>query len=74
MSMVKKRTSYLKKRILIPRLTVKELKIYCANNITNSQLQKFDYIDALVDGAIINGLTFFGTIEVLLLDLNGCLL
>ncbi len=63
MSMVKKRTSYLKKRSLIPRLTVKGLKIYCANNTTNSQLQKFDWIDALVGAAIIiSVLTFFSAL------------
>ncbi len=60
--MVKKCSSYLKERSYIPRLTVKGLKIYCATSITNSQLQKFDWTDALVDAAIISGLTFFSTL------------
>lgn len=62
MSIVKKCTSYLKERNYIPRLTVKGLIIYCTNSITNSQTQKFDWLDALVDAAIISGLTFFSTL------------
>jgi len=62
MSIIKKYTSYLKERNYIPRLTVKGLIIYCTNNLTNSQTQKFDWADALVDAAIISGLTFFSTL------------
>ena len=62
MSIVKKCTSYLKERNYIPRLTVKGLIIYCVNNIANSQVQRFDWSDALVDSAIISGLTFFSTL------------
>ncbi len=46
----------------IPRLTVKGLKIRCTSSIANSQIQKFDWIDALIDAAIISGLTFFSTL------------
>ncbi len=56
MSIIKKYTSYLKERNYIPRLTVKGLIIYCTNNLTDSQTQKFDWADALVDAAIISGL------------------
>jgi hypothetical protein len=62
MSTIKKCTSYLKQRSHIPRLTVKGLRIYCANSIENSQMQKFDWADALVDAAIISGLAFFSTL------------
>lgn len=62
MSIVKKCTSHLKERNYIPRLTVKGLRIYCANSITNGQTQKFDWTDALVDAAIVSGLTFFSTL------------
>jgi hypothetical protein len=62
MSIVKKCTSYLKDRGYTPRLTVEGLNISCANSRVNGQMQKFDWIDALVDGAIISGLTFFSTL------------
>jgi hypothetical protein len=62
MSIVKRCSSYLKERGYIPRLTVKGLRIYCANSIANSQMQKFDWLDAFVDAAIISGLTFFSTL------------
>ena len=62
MSIVKKCSSYLKERGYVPRLTVKGLFINCANNIENNQMQKFDWVDALVDAAIISGLTFFSTL------------
>ena len=52
-----------KKRGYIPRLTVKGLHIYCANSVANSQIQKFDWLDALVDASIISGLTFFSTLS-----------
>jgi hypothetical protein len=62
MSTLKKCTSYLKDRGYTPRLTVKGLNLRCANSRVNSQMQKFDWIDALVDGAIISSLTFFSTL------------
>ncbi|MGE5555676.1 MAG: hypothetical protein ACM3UY_05360 [Methanocella sp.] len=62
MSIVKKCTNHLKGRKYVPRLTVKGLIIYCANSISNIQLKKFDWVDALVDAAIISGLTFFSTL------------
>jgi len=62
MSIVKKCSSYLKERSYIPRLTVKGLIIYCANNVANIETKKFDWADALVDAAIISGLTFFSTL------------
>jgi hypothetical protein len=62
MNMVRKGTCYLKVRDNVPRLTVKGLIIYCANSIASSQIQKFDWTDALVDAAIISGLTFFSTL------------
>lgn len=62
MSIVKKCSSYLKERGYVPRLTVKGLFIYCANSIANSQVQKFDWADAMVDAAIISGLAFFSTL------------
>ncbi len=67
MSIVKKYSSYLKERGYVPRLTVKGLFINCANNIENNQMQKFDWVDALVDAAIISGLTFFSTLGAVLL-------
>jgi hypothetical protein len=62
MSTVKKCSSNLKRRGYVPRLTVKGLKIRCVNSIVNNQMQKFDWTDALIDGAIISGLTFFSTL------------
>jgi hypothetical protein len=62
MSIVKKCTSYLKERNYIPRLTVKGLIIYCTNSMANISEQKFDWVDALADAAIISGLTFFSTL------------
>jgi hypothetical protein len=62
MSIVKKCTSYLRERNYIPRLTVKGLIIYCTNSMANISEQKFDWADALVDAAIISGLTFFSTL------------
>jgi hypothetical protein len=71
---VKKYSNYLKERKHTPRLTAKGLIVHCANNITNSQMQKFDWTDALVDAAIVSGLTFFTTLgDVLLQDLKACL-
>ena len=46
----------------IPRLTVKGLIVFCADNLSNSPAQKFDWADALCDAAIISGLTFFSTL------------
>jgi hypothetical protein len=62
MFIFKKCTSHLKERNYLPRLTVKGLIIYCANSISNVQVKRFDWIDALVDAAIISGLTFFSTL------------
>jgi hypothetical protein len=62
MNIVRKGTCYLKERDNIPRLTVEGLIVYCANSIANNQIQKFDWTDALVDAAIISGLTFFSTL------------
>jgi hypothetical protein len=62
MSIVEKCSSYLKERGYVPRLTVKGLRIYCANSIANSQMQRFDWADALIDAAIVSGLTFFSTL------------
>jgi hypothetical protein len=62
MATVKKCTSYLKERNYIPRLTVRGIIIYCTNSLANVKMQKFDWEDALVDAAIISGLTFFSTL------------
>ena len=62
MSIVKKCSSYLKERNYIPRLTVRGLIIHCANSTTNSGVQRFDWTDALIDAAIISGVTFFSTL------------
>ena len=62
MSPDRKCTINLKKRNDIPRLTAKGLIVYCANSITNVAMQKFDWADALVDAAIISGLTFFSSL------------
>jgi hypothetical protein len=62
MAKVKKCTSILKERNYIPRLTVKGLIVYCTNSLANVKMQKFDWEDALVDAAIISGLTFFSTL------------
>jgi hypothetical protein len=62
MSIVEKCSSYLKEKGYIPRLTVRGLIIYCANNVANIEVKKFDWTDAFVDAAIISGLTFFSTL------------
>ena len=62
MSTVKKCTNYLREKNYLPRLSVKGLIIYCADNIAKSQAQKFDWADALVDAAIISAVTFFSTL------------
>lgn len=62
MSIVKKCSSYLKERNYIPRLTVSGLIIHCANSTANSGMQRFDWVDALIDATIISGVTFFSTL------------
>ena len=62
MSIVKKCSSYLKERNFIPRLTVRGLIIHCVNSTANSGMQRFDWADALIDAAIISGVTFFSTL------------
>lgn len=58
MTTIRKWVTCLKENNRIPRLTVQGL----TNNTTNSQEPKFDWTDALVDAAIISGLTFFSTL------------
>lgn len=55
---VKKRLGCLRQSIRVPRLTIKGL----TNNTPNSQGQSFDWRDALMDAAIISGLTFFSSL------------
>ena len=54
-------SNYRKYKSYTPRLTVKGLRIHYANSVANNQMQKFDWLDALMDAAIISGLTFFST-------------
>ena len=58
MSIIRKWVTCLKQNKHIPRLTVKGL----TNSTANSQVQKFDWCDALIDAAIICGLTFLSTL------------
>lgn len=62
MAIVKKYASYLKESNYIPRLTVNELIVYCANSVASISGQKFDWADALVDAVIISGLAFFSSL------------
>ncbi len=55
---LKKFIGYLKSTKRSPRLTIKGL----TNNAAGSEQRKFDWCDAIIDGAIISGLTFFSTL------------
>ena len=43
-------------------MTIKGFVIYCTNKITNTDEQRFDWENALVDAAIISAVTFFSTL------------
>jgi hypothetical protein len=50
-----------RKKRINPTLTIKGFIIYCANRIDSTQ-QMFDWENALIDAAIISGVTFFSTL------------
>jgi hypothetical protein len=52
----------LKKKKVIPTLTIKGFVVYCTNAITNVVEQRFDWDNALIDAAITSGVTFFSTL------------
>ena len=45
-----------------PRLTVKGLIVQSTKGDSDGQKQRFDWCDAVVDAAIISGVTFFSTL------------
>ena len=45
-----------------PTLTIKGFIIHCADKATNAIEQKFDWENALIDAAIISGVTFFSAL------------
>jgi hypothetical protein len=51
----------LKKKQMVPTLTIKGFIIHCTNAITNAAEQRFDWNNALIDAAITSGVTFFST-------------
>ncbi len=53
---------YSVKKRVNPTLTIKGFVIYCTNKITNTDEQRFDWENALVDAAIISAVTFFSTL------------
>lgn len=52
----------LKKKKIIPTLTIKGFIVYCTDKITNAVEQRFDWKNALIDAAIISGVTFFSAL------------
>ena len=55
-----KTISCLKKRFT-PTLTIKGFFVYCTNKVESGK-QRFDWKNALIDGAIVSALTFFSTL------------
>ena len=51
----------LKKKKIAPTLTIKGFIIYCTNKIDSVE-QRFDWENALIDAAIISGVTFFSAL------------
>jgi hypothetical protein len=54
--------SCLKKKKIIPTLTIKGFVIHCTNAITNVVKQRFDWKNALIDAAITSAVTFFSAL------------
>lgn len=52
----------LKKKKVVPTLTIKGFIVYCTNAITNAVEYRFDWENALIDAAITSGITFFSTL------------
>lgn len=52
----------LKKKKVIPTLTIKGFIVNCTNALTNAVEQRFDWNNALIDAAITSGVTFFSTL------------
>jgi hypothetical protein len=52
----------IKKKKIMPTLTVKGFIIYCTNVITKVVEQRFDWENALIDAAITSGVTFFSAL------------
>ena len=46
---------------LVPTLTIKGFIVYCSSRIDSIE-QRFDWENALIDAAIISGVTFFSTL------------
>ena len=53
--------SNLKKKKIVPTLTIKGFIVYCTNKVDNIE-KRFDWENALLDAAIISGVTFFSTL------------
>lgn len=49
------------KRRVSPTLTIRGFRIYCTNKVDSVE-QRFDWVNALTDAAIISGVTFFSTL------------
>jgi hypothetical protein len=52
----------LKKKKVIPTLTIKGFIIHCTNAITLVVEQRFDWNNALIDAIITSGITFFSAL------------
>jgi hypothetical protein len=51
-----------KNKKIQPTLTVKGFIVHCADTLTSAKEHNFDWVNALIDAAIISGLTFFSTL------------
>jgi hypothetical protein len=54
--------NFVKIKQIHPILTIKGFIVYCAGTLTSAQKAKFDWVNAIIDGTIISGLTFFSTL------------
>ncbi|MGD6806348.1 MAG: hypothetical protein ACQCN4_05255 [Candidatus Bathyarchaeia archaeon] len=52
----------LRRKKVTPTLTIKGFIIHCSNALTSATESRFDWGNALIDAAIISGLTFFSTL------------
>lgn len=52
----------LKKKTIMPTLTIKGFIIHCTNAITDAAEQRFDWNNAVIDAAITSALTFFSAL------------
>lgn len=51
----------LKRKKFVPTLTIKGFVIRYSNTLTSAAESEFDWTNALIDAAIISGVTFFST-------------